>query len=317
MYQITRVKKGSVTVDESKTLDGVKLSKGDVLWVNKVAKTQEELEEVRDLFGFHSLAIEDCVDRQQRPKIDIFDDYVLVIVKDLELKDNLVINQLGLFIGKDYLVTISNKPLDEVESVIKRLQTNPVKHHGSEFLAYRILDRIVDSYFPILDGIEDDIEAVEKRILRNPNDRKVAERIFQAKRNLLLLRKATWPAREVFSTLSKGELPNISKRSRVYYRDIYDHVVLVIDLVETYRDLVAGILETHLSAISNSMNEVMKVLTVIATIFIPLTFITGLYGMNFRFMPEIGWEYGYAFALLLMLIIGLGMAWYFKKKGWV
>ena len=316
MYEIIRVKKDSVSVESADSLDKLKLGE-DTVWVNTTAKSEKDLDELKEFFGFHQLAIEDCVDQQQRSKIDIFEDYLLVIVKDLELKDKLVVNQLGIFIGNNYLVTISNKRLDGVEAAVAMLQKSPNKHRTPDFLAYRILDKMVDSYFPILDGIEDEIEAMERRILRNPNDKSVAEKIFRAKKELLMLRKATWPAREVFSSLSKGELPNISKSSRIYYRDIYDRIVLVIDLVETYRGLVGGILETHLSAISNSMNEVMKVLTVIATIFIPLTFITGLYGMNFRFMPEIGWEYGYAFALGLMLIIGLGMAWYFRKKGWV
>ncbi len=316
MYRIVRAGKNGVEVEDAKSLKGLKPGK-ETVWVDMTAKTQEELAEVKELFGFHQLALEDCVDRQQRPKIDIFEDHLLVILKDLELRGRLVTNQLSLFIGKNYLVTVSNKRLEEVGAVVNRLRKNPNRHRTPDFLAYRVLDRIVDSYFPILDGIEDEIEEVERRILQEPNDRGVAERIFKSKRRLIKVRKAVWPAREVFSTLSRGDLPHIAKGSRKYYRDVYDHVVLVIDLVETYRDLVSGILETHLSAISNSMNEVMKVLTVIATIFIPLTFITGLYGMNFRIMPEIGWEYGYPFALLLMLAIGLGMAGYFRRKGWV
>jgi magnesium transporter len=185
------------------------------------------------------------------------------------------------------------------------------------------LDRIVDSYFPILDGIEDELEAVEKLIVREPTKKTIANRLFRTKRELLSFRKATWPARDVFSMLSKGQLPNFSKKNQIYYRDIYDHVVLVIDLVETYRDLTSGIMETYLSTISNNMNEVMKVLTVIATIFIPLTFVTGLYGMNFRpeasslNMPELNWEWGYPFSLALMLVMGLSMLWYFRKKDWI
>lgn len=314
MYQIAQVREGKVTLDEASSLDKVKLG-GGLVWVHRVARTEKELADIKKLFGFHKLAIEDCVDRQQRPKVEIFEDYVLIIVKELELKGSVVVNQLGLFIGENYLVTVSSNELAEIKYVMEELgKGDGIK---PDFLAYRILDRIVDTYFPVLDGVEDEIEAVESGIIKKPNDKKIAERIFKIRRELLSLRKATWPAREVFSSLSKGGLPFVSKKSLIYYRDIYDHVIIVIDLVETYRDLVSGVLETHLSSISNSLNEVMKVLTVIATIFIPLTFITGLYGMNFLNMPEIRWEYGYAFALLLMLLVGLGMAWYFKRKGWM
>lgn len=316
MYEIARVKKDKVFIEKAKSLD--KLKPSDCVWIHINAKQEKELEEIRKKFDFHKLAIEDAVGRQQRPKIEIFDDYLLIIVKDLEFKERIVVNQLAIFLGKDYLVTVSNKKLDEIEKVRESLgKNNNGKALTADKIAYRILDRIVDSYFPILDGIEDVIEAVEKKIVRKPNDKSISENIFKSKRMLLNVRKATWPTRDVFSALSKGDLPLISSKNRVYFRDVYDHTVLVIDLVETYRELVSGILETHLSSISNSMNEVMKVLTVIATIFIPLTFITGLYGMNFKVMPELFWEYGYLFSLILMLIVGLGMVWYFRKKKWV
>jgi magnesium transporter len=314
MYHIAQVGEEKVIVEKASSLDKVRLGDG-LVWVHLVAKTENELAEIKKFFGFHKLAVEDCIDRQQRPKLEIYDNCVLVIVKELELKGNVVVNQLGLFVGSNYLVTVSSNELAEIEYVMGGL----TKGDGikPDFLAHRILDRIVDSYFPVLDGVEDEIEAVESGIIKKPNDKNIAEKIFRIRRELLSLRKAIWPAREVFSSLSKGGLPFVSKKSLVYYRDVYDHVILVIDLVETYRDLVSGVLETHLSSISNSLNEVMKVLTVIATIFIPLTFITGLYGMNFLNMPEIRWEYGYGFALVLMLVVGLGLVAYFKRKGWM
>jgi len=314
MYEIAHIS-DKIKVDKAKTLKGLKLGKG-VTWVNKIAKSEKELSEIKKTFGFHKLAIEDCVGRQQRPKIEIFDEYILIIIKQLELKSNLVINQLGLFIGKDYVVTISNKHFPEVDDVRKNLEKNG-KTITPDLVAYHILDKIVDSYFPILDGVESEIETVEKEIVKNPERQTISSNIFSVRRKLLSLRKATWPAREIFSALSKADLPNISRKNQVYFRDIYDHTIQVIDLVETYRELISGALETHMSSISNSLNEVMKVLTVIATIFIPLTFITGLYGMNFEVMPEIAWEYGYPFSLGLMLIIAIGMLMYFKKKKWV
>lgn len=314
MYEIAQIKKDSVSLSKAADLKKLKLGEGTT-WVHINAKSQKELDEVKKYFGFHKLAIEDSVDRQQRPKVEIFDDYLVIIVKDLELKANIVVNQLALFVGKNYLVSVSNKELDEIKDVQKKLEVD--NSPTPDRIAYKILDRIVDSYFPILDGIEDEIEHVEKTATKPSNNKHIAEKIFSAKRKLLALRKATWPARDVFSALSKGDLQLISGKNRIYYRDVYDHVVLVIDLVETYRELLSGVLETHLSSISNSLNEVMKVLTVIATIFIPLTFVTGLYGMNFDFMPEIAWEYGYVFSLGLMAIIGGGMLMYFRKKRWV
>jgi magnesium transporter len=316
MYEIVEIKGDKVVQSEKEKLDS-SLRDKNFVWINISAKSEKQLDGLADVFGFHRLALEDCVDGRQLPKIEIFDDYILVIVKDLQLNDNLVVNQLAMFIGKNYLVTVSNKKLDETEKVQENLTKWSTKNLTPDFLAYRLLDRITDSYFPILDGINSQIEQVEKKIIRNANDKSIPANLSRVRRQLLGLRKATWPARDVFSMLSKGELALISKKSHIFYRDVYDHVVLVIDLVETYRDLVGGVMEMYLSSLSNSINEVMKVLTVIATIFIPLTFITGLYGMNFRFMPEIGWEHGYWYSLVLMLIIGLGMVWYFKKKKWV
>lgn len=316
MYRIARIGKTKASVKKAKALKGLKRGDGTV-WVHAVAKREGDLAEVKKTFGFHKLAIEDCVTRQQRSKIEFFDDHILVIVKDLELKGAVTVNHLGLFIGEDYLVTVSNKRLEEVDAVMGALEKSLNRHSTPDFIAYLILDKIVDNYFPVLDATEDEIEEVEREIVQNPNNRRISEKLFLVKRELLAIRKAVWPARDIFSSLSKGDTPCISRKSQVYFRDVYDHVVLVIDLVETYRELISSVLETHLSSISNSLNEVMKVLTVIATIFIPLTFVTGLYGMNFKMMPEIYWEWGYPSALALMLLIGLGMLAYFKKKGWV
>ena len=322
MYQVSQISKGKIKTEERQDLRGLRKSEG-VAWVHINAKTEAELEEIIDVFGFHRLAIEDCVDRQQRPKVEEYGDCTLVIVKDFELNSNLVVNQLALFVCPNALVTVSNIELEEVTKVRGNLGKWKPGVLKPDFIAYRILDRIVDSYFPIIDGIEDDIEAVENLIVRKPTSKSISSRIFKVKRHLLGFRKAVWPMRDVFSMLSKSDIPSFSKKNRIYYRDIYDHVILVIDLVETYRDLTSGIQETYLSTISNNMNEVMKVLTVIATIFIPLTFITGLYGMNFRpdasplNMPELNWYFGYPFALIMMLAIGVGMLYYFRKKSWI
>jgi magnesium transporter len=191
-----------------------------------------------------------------------------------------------------------------------------------DFIAYRILDNIVDSYFPIMDELEDGIELIEKDILNDPTKKDIPLQISKLKRKFLAVRKVTWPAREVFSTLAKSDIPYFLPENRVYYRDIHDHMILIIDMLETYRDEVSSILESYLSALSNNLNSVMKVLTVIATIFMPITFIASLYGMNFQNggalnMPETYWQFGYPFVLTLMLIVSLSMVVFFKRKGWL
>ncbi len=321
MYKILKITKDGVRFEEKKNLGNLD-RQGGLVWISTTARKEADLDELKKIFGFHQLAMEDCTDRQQRPKVDVFEDYLLVIVKQLELNGGVVVNHLGLLIGKDYLITISNKELPEIADVMNTLKTSGEKLIAPDILAHRILDHIVDFYFPVLDKIEDEIEVVEEEIMEKPNNKAIATDIFRTKRQLLSIRKAIWPIRDVFSMLSKGDLPQMSSESQIYYRDIYDHIVLVIDLVETYRDLVSSVLETYLSAISNAMNEVMKVLTVIATIFMPLTFIAGLYGMNFQNggalnMPETYWDYGYPFVLILCLIVGLGMFIYFRRKKWV
>ena len=322
MYQIAKIGKGLTSIKNSEKLDEIKLG-DEVVWVNIITKKENDLVELKEFFGLHNLELEDCVDMRQRPKVEVYDNHTFIVMKDLYWQKNkTIVDQLALFIGKNFLLTVSNIELEEVVRVTERVKGEKnTKLLSPDFIAYNILDKIVDSYFPILDSIEDRIEVVENKVIKDPNEKGVTEEIFKVKRELLSLRKATWPSRDVFSSLSKEGLPFITAKNRVYYRDIYDHIIAVIDLIETYRELTSGVLDTYLSSISKSMNEVMKVLTVIATIFIPLTFITGLYGMNFQGgglnMPELYWDYGYIFALALMLTVSLSMLWYFKKKKWV
>ncbi len=319
-YQILRFGADAVKYEEIASLDNVKLGDGPV-WINLVARAEKELEGIKKTFNFHQLALEECVGVMQRSKLESYGDYLLVVMKNPDIgvtASTVVINQIAIFIGPNYLVTVCNRKLLEVEALISRMraETN-VKHWTPDFIAYKILDLIVDSYFPILASLEARIEAVEREILEDPTKKPIIRKLSKVKRDLLALRKAMWPSRDVFVSLSKEDLPNISERNRLYFRDVYDHVVVLIDLIESYRDLLSNTFETYLSAVSNSLNEVMKVLTVIATIFMPLTFIAGVYGMNFHYLPEIYWEYGYPMILLLMLIVGGGMLYYFHRKGWV
>jgi len=322
MQHVVKIHNGSASVKADASLKDIDLKKG-ITWVHTVANTELELEGIRKLFGFHKLSIEDCVDKRQQPKVEVHDKYVLVILKDPDLQSKVIIDQIAFFVSKNYLVTVANRELPEVTHVIDKFKKGEVGRSASpDFIAYQILDNIVDSYFPIMDGLEDEIEVIEKDILNEPTKKDIPIKISKLKRKFLSVRKITWPAREVFSTLAKSDVPYFLPENRVYYRDVHDHMILIIDMLETYRDEVSSILESYLSALSNNLNSVMKVLTVIATIFMPITFIASLYGMNFQNggalnMPETYWEWGYPFVLTLILTISLSMVLYFRRKGWL
>ena len=320
MYQIANLGKGGLSFRNSESVSD---SDRKNVWIHAVAKTDKDLEGLRKSFGLDHLAIEDCVDRRQRPKIEIFDKYMLVIVKVPEVIPSLTLHQLSFIFNCDYLITISDGKVDEIEKVMRQFsQKDAIKNPSPGFIVYRILNEIVDSYFPILDDIEAGIAKVEKEAVERPTMKAITENIFKIRKKLITMRKASWPMRDVISSLSKAEYQRFCGPEAAYYRDVYDHIAVVIDLEETYLDLLMGVLEVYMSAISNNLNEVMKVLTVIATIFMPLTFIAGLYGMNFQNggvlnMPETYWEFGYPFVLTLCLIIGLSMYVYFKRKHWI
>jgi len=320
MYQIVDLD-GKKSIRESEKLP--EIPKKGMVWVNVIAKEYAELEELEKKFGFHRLILEDALSPTQRAKVEIFEEYFVVITKTLGRKQsngNPSAEQFTLLVGKNFLVTISRKRFDFVDEVREKSNIMKLKISHPDFLAYMLLDKIVDGYFPILEEIEDEIELVEKKILSKAGEKTLKD-IFRLKKRLLIFRKSVWPARDVFATLSRGGLPNMKKSDQIFYRDIYDHMIVIMDLTETYHDLISSALETYLSSVSNRMNEVMKVLTVVATIFIPLTFITGLYGMNFQWIPEMhsgfGQQYGYFLALGMMLAVSLAMIAYFKKKKWL
>jgi len=324
MYKIAKVSNQGTTIKEVKTLQDVDIGK-NVTWVHLTTRNESDLEEIRKKFGFHPLALEDCVNRQERSKVEIYDRYVFILFKDPDLKGSLIIDHLALFVGEKFLVTVSSKEVDEISDIFGWVMAYPKREELTpDFITYRLLDRIVDSYFPLLDKLEGEIEEVEQIILKDPTTKGIPNKIFVIKRMLMSLRKATWPGRDVFSSLAKEETPYFSRENRVYFRDVYDHMILVMDIMDTYRELISSILETYLSAISNSMNHVIKVLTVVSTIFMPLTLIASIYGMNFQGgasssplnMPELYSPYGYIFSLILMLVVGVVMYYYLRKKGW-
>ena len=294
----------------------------NVTWINIEGIHQAEImEKIANHFGIHSLVMEDILNTGQRPKMDDMDDYVYVVLKMLnynEDDDEIDAEQISIILGQNFVISFQEKEKDVFEPIRERIRKNKgrIRKKGADYLAYALLDSVVDNYFTILEKIGERIEFLEEELVENPSTKTLQE-IHGLKREMIFLRKSIWPVREVISGLERGESSLIKETTVIYLRDVYDHTIQVIDTVETFRDMLSGILDVYLSSISNKMNEVMKVLTIIATIFIPLTFLAGVYGMNFRYMPELEWRWGYFTALFLMAVVGIGMVIYVRKKKWL
>ncbi len=305
-----------------------------VTWINIDDITINDIEsdnilKIRNIFNIHYLSIEDIVENSSQPKTEEFDDHTFVLFKtaslsqkEVEFEKETTVNPIGFFIGEDWLVTISTTRLEVIEKTIKRfsdISTQPRKREP-DFITYKIIDNIVDNYFKLLNDIGDEIQKIEDNII-SETDPKILERINNVRRDLLAFRKTAWPSREAMAYLSRGGARYINDQNEKYFRDIYDHLVQVVDLIETYRDLTNGSRDIYLSSVSLSTNEVMKVLTIVATIFIPLTFIAGIYGMNFTGskynMPELEWTFGYPAVMLGMGFLAAIMLIYFKKRDWI
>ncbi|UCE26648.1 MAG: magnesium/cobalt transporter CorA [Candidatus Coatesbacteria bacterium] len=293
-----------------------------VTWINVDGVHDiEVIQKLGDCYGIHPLVLEDVVNTNQRPKLEEFDDYVFLVLKMLLLNEEErrpEFEQVSIILGPNFVVSFQEREGDVFESVRERIRSGKgrIRRGGADYLAYALLDSIVDGYFVVLETFGEYIEALEEELLTDP-ERKTLQRLNDMKREVIFLRKSVWPLREVISALQREESALVEDTTRVYLRDVYDHTIQVIDTVETFRDMLTGMLDVYLSGVSNRMNEVMKVLTIIATIFIPLTFIAGVYGMNFTFMPELGWHWGYPITLLVMVVIGILMVVFFKRKKWL
>ena len=280
----------------------------------------EVIEKIGRCFGMHPLILEDIVNTDQRPKLEDAGEYMFVVLKmvyhDEKIRE-IVIEQISLIFGKNFVISFQEKEGDVFNAVRERLKAGKrIRERGSDYLAYALIDAIVDNYFVILEKIGERIEDLEEILVSDPKPQTLHQ-IHKLKREMIFLRKSVWPLREVISGLERSETGLINKSTKIYLRDVYDHTIQVIDTVETFRDMISGMLDTYLSSVSNRMNEVMKVLTVIATIFIPLTFITGLYGMNFRYMPELEWTWAYPAVWFVMIIVAVSMLAYFRRKAWL
>ncbi len=271
-------------------------------------------------FGIHPLTLEDIVDTEQRPKLEDMGDYLFIILEMMlfnKAENRMEAEQVSLVVSRNVVISFQEKTGDVFEGVRERIRNakGRIRSMGQDYLAYALMDAIVDNYFIVLEDVGDQIESLEDEVMTHPTT-ETMQMLQKVKRRLLFLRKSIWPLREVIGGLERGESKLIMKKTHPYFRDIYDHTIQVVEMVETMRDMNSGMFDMYLSSISNRMNEVMKVLTIIATIFIPLTFIAGIYGMNFEFMPELKWRFGYFTVWGVMILLLIGMMFFFKKKKW-
>ena len=297
--------------------------KPSITWINIDGIHQKEvLEKLSGHFGFHPLVMEDIMNTDQRPKMEDYADYLYIVLKMLYYndKDNAITTeQISLIIAPHIVISFQEGLEGDVFGPLRERLRNDkgrIRKMGADYLAYSMLDAVVDSYFMILEKLGERIELLEDELISAPATATLHE-IHYLKREMIFLRKAVWPLRELINTLMRGESPLIHESMKIYFRDVYDHTIQVIDTIETLRDMVSGMLDIYLSSVSNRLNAVMKVLTIIATIFIPLTFIVGVYGMNFKYMPELEWRFGYPMLWLVMIAIGISMLLFFRRKKWL
>lgn len=281
--------------------------------------------QIGSIFSLHPLALEDVVNVHQRAKSEQFADHVFIVARMVALKEQLESEQISLFLGPRFVLSFQEgAPGDSLGPVRARIRDNRalVRGHGPDYLAYCILDAVLDGYFPVLEQLGERLDAIEDEIMSNP-DARALEHVHVIKRELLALRRSIWPHREAINALLRGDCALITAETALYFRDAYDHVTQIIDLLELYRDYASDLTDVYLSSVSNRLNEVMKVLTIFSTVFIPLSFLASIYGMNFDFndspwnMPELHSRYGYPILLGVMLLIAMGLLGYFQRRGWL
>lgn len=278
------------------------------------------LRSIGDLFQLHNLILEDVVNVPQRPKIEEYKHQLLIILHSIKAHDNekgFTSEQISLVLGKNYLLTFQEDNIDDFAKLRDRIKNNQgkVRQLGPDYLAYLILDTLIDNYFPVLEDYGERIELLEDLIVEDPTQETLRE-IYSIRRELLAFRRSIWPLRNLFNQLTREDNQFISSEVNIYFRDCYGHTIQILDILETYRELASSLMDVLMSSMSNKMNEVVTLLTIVSSIFIPLTFIAGVYGMNFEFMPELKWPWGYFLCLLLMLTIAVLMLIFFWQRGW-
>ncbi|HZD59469.1 MAG TPA: magnesium/cobalt transporter CorA [Anaerolineae bacterium] len=294
-----------------------------VTWINVEGIHRVEiLEKIGDCFGLHPLVLEDILNTNQRPKLEDYVEYIYIVLKMLYYdgkRDGITVEQVSLILGPNYVLSfqegIAGDIFDPMRAQIRNAKGR-IRKMGADYLAYTLIDSVVDNYFVIIEELGEDIELLEEDLVTDPRPETLTG-VQKLKREMIFLRRSVWPLREVIGTLERRESPLVKESTGLYLRDVYDHTIQVIDTIETFRDMLSGMLDIYLSSISNRLNEVVKVLTIISTIFIPVTFITGAYGMNFRYMPELQYRYGYPLVWLVIVIIAALMLLYFRRRKWI
>lgn len=299
----------------------ITLPENTTTWIDVVGLSDLSIiNQLAERFQLHPLTVEDILNVEQRSKVDEYDHYLFLTLKILNWhaeKKTFSIDELSVVVGKNYILTFQEQKSDLFKMLHERLQSGmqqALRKQGSDYLAYRFIDIVVDQYFVVLEGLGDRIEKIEDVIISNPT-KKNARTLYRLKRQMLLLRKTIWPIREVINHLLKDE-EQVSNYTRIYLRDVYDHAVQAIDTIDTFRDMLSNMLDVYISSLTNRMNEIMKVLTIIATIFMPVTFIASIYGMNFHYMPELNYKWSYPIVLSVMATVIVSMLFFFHRKKW-
>ncbi len=294
---------------------------GSISWIDVHGFGDKALiETIGEIFELHPLLLEDVVNVPQRPKTEAYGDQLLIIVRMVRLnKDQeIVMEQVSFVLGKSYVLTFQEHYGDVFDPVRKRLKNakGRIRQHGSDYLAYALIDTIIDAYYPILERIGDQLESMEDVVISNPTPALLSQ-LHQLKNRLVNLRRGIWPQREAISSLARDDYALVTDEVRIFIRDTYDHCVQTSEVTEMYREMVTGLMNTYLSSIANRTNDVMKVLTIVATIFIPLTFIAGIYGMNFEHMPELHVRWAYPAIWVTMVVVAVAMMVFFWRRGWI
>jgi len=296
--------------------------KPSISWINVDGIHDVEIiQKLGDCFKIHPLVLEDIVNTNQRPKIEEYDSYLFLVVKMLSIDEQtqeLRIEQVSLILGSNYVISFQEQKGDVFTSVRERIRTDKgqIRRMGADYLAYSLIDAIIDNYFGILEGIAEEVEIIEQDVISDPKP-EILEQIYHLKQKMIHLRKSVWPLREVINSALRDDSALIKQGTKIFLRDVYDHTIQVIDTIETFRDMISGMLDIYMSSVSNKMNEVMKVLTIFAAIFIPLTFIAGIYGMNFVYMPELSLRWTYPLVWIVFIVVGASLLAFFKYKKWI
>ncbi len=293
-----------------------------VTWVDVAGLGDiEHIRQLGELFGIHPLVLEDIINTHQRPKFEEYDDYLFIVLKEIGFRtDSLELEQaqLSILVLKNFVFTFRERPSAALEPVKQRIRNSKGRFRslGSDYLAYAVMDTIVDGYFGVIDDLDLVIDELEDELLSKPDEQTLAT-IHKLKRETIFIRRTVAPLRELLAAMLRSETDLIQERTHIYLRDVYDHAIRVSESMETLRDIISGMLDIYLSSVSNKMNEVMKVLTIYASIFIPLTFLAGVYGMNFEYMPELKWKWAYPLIWLVFIVIGVAQLRFFRRRRWL